>query len=314
MIAPLLALALLPAVFWDKGPETAAQLKQAGIQQVYVPASQDVSAWTSTGLKAVALDDATQQKWTKIPKPGVRYRMSQAGPTQVPWVDANGWRFERGVTRADYADLPAGSAAIAAAEAHMYNAEAILHAQADDMTALGAMMKFLKTVPDRLLPVRTNIGVVDDGTPLLGEVLNLLTRRNLLYHVVKTPQPQDAVTVQLDTPDFPRDSARDPYKFVEVVRNKVTDPKRVLRIYNTSVTVGRLTGNGERARLCLLNYTTMPVQDVRIRVLSRYKEGALQLSDRGNTPMADYYLDSDATEFTIPLLARYAVIDLERVP
>ena len=35
-----------------------------------------------------------------------------------------------------------------------------------------------------------NIGIVDDGSPAMEEVLNMLTRRNLLYRVVTAPDPQ----------------------------------------------------------------------------------------------------------------------------
>lgn len=314
MIVPLLALALVPTVYWDKGPDAAPQFKKAGIQQLSVPASDDAGLWSRAGIAVVPLDAARQKQFLKVPKPGVRYELGRAGPTQVPWVDSNGWRFERGLRQADYADLPTGAAPLAAAEAYMYDADALLHPQADDVDSLGAMLRFLGKLPQRQAPVRANIGVVDDGTPLVGEVLNLLTRRNLLYHVVQPPQGHEDLTVRLGSPDFPRDEAKNPYQFADHVRAKLTDDKRLVRIYNTTATIVRLTGDDQQVRLHLLNYTTMPVKDVRIRLLGRYGQSPLMLSNGGPGTMVDYYLDKEATEFTIPSLARYAVIDMKKVP
>lgn len=314
MVFPLFALAMAPAVYWDKGPDTATQLKKAGIEQVYVPSAQDRAAWTRAGLTAMPLDNTWQTQAQKVPKPGLRYKLNQSGPTAQPWVDSNGWRFERGLKRADYADLPAGAAALAAAEAHMYGVEALLHPQAEDLTPLGSMLHFLAGLPAGDTTARANIRVVDDGTPLVGEILNLLTRHNLLYRVASTAAKSDDLVVQLGSSEFPKEEARDPYHFADHVRNKLSDDKRLVRIYNTTATIVRLSGTDQRPRLHLLNYADRPVQDVRIRVLGRYAQAPLRLNDNSPDAMLDYSVDATGTEFTIPSLPKYAIVDLTRIP
>ena len=74
------------------------------------------------------------------------------------------------------------------------------------------MLRFIKSQEAPPMPELVNIGVVDDGSPAMGEVLNLLTRRNLLYKVVKEPDPGLDLNVQLGTPDFPAESGREPVR------------------------------------------------------------------------------------------------------
>ena len=120
-----------------------------------------------------------------MPSPGVRYLPNVARATNVPWIDSNGWRFARGLRKANYVKLPAGSAALAAAEAFVFNVDAILNPDPKDVDDLGTMLRFIKSQEAPPMPELVNIGVVDDGSPAMGEVLNLLTRQNLLYKVVK---------------------------------------------------------------------------------------------------------------------------------
>jgi hypothetical protein len=120
----------------------------------------------------------------EVPSPGVRYLPNVARATNVPWIDSNGWRFARGLRKANYVNVPAGSAALAAAEAFVFNVDAIVNPDPKDVDDLGTMLRFLKSQEAPPMPALVNIGVVDDGSPVMGEVLNLLTRRNLLYKVV----------------------------------------------------------------------------------------------------------------------------------
>ena len=67
-----------------------------------------------------------------------------ARATNVPWIDSNGWRFQRGIQKANYAKLPAGSAPLAAAEAFTFDVDAILNPDPADVEELGKMLRFLK--------------------------------------------------------------------------------------------------------------------------------------------------------------------------
>src|SRR6185503_19365540 len=119
----------------------------------------------------------------EVPSPGVRYLPNVARATNVPWIDSNGWRFARGLRNANYAKVPAGSAALAAAEAFVFSIDAIVDPDPKDVEDLGAMLRFIRSQAAPPMPELVNIGVVDDGSPVMGEVLNLLTRRNLLFRV-----------------------------------------------------------------------------------------------------------------------------------
>ena len=158
MLAFILA-AILPWLFWDQGVATANDIKNAGIEQPYVPADQ-VAAWKDAGFDARAFETA---KFLKLRAPGVQYRMDVASATNVPWVDANGWRFERGGVHQYYYDAPWRKATLAAAEAYAYGVEAVIHTEPRDLPAFGRMLAFLRTIDRADLPVLANIGVVDDG-------------------------------------------------------------------------------------------------------------------------------------------------------
>src|SRR6267378_3048610 len=178
--------AMLPWLYWDQGAATADAVKQAGIDRLYIPAEQE-AAWKAAGFDARAFDAA---KFVKLPAPGVQYRADVASATNVPWVDANGWRFERGGARAYYYDVPWRRASLAAAEAYASGVEAVIHPEPRDLPAFGRMLVFLRGVEGTELPARANIGIMDDGSSVTGEVLNLLARRNLLARVVTAPDPK----------------------------------------------------------------------------------------------------------------------------
>jgi hypothetical protein len=173
---PLAFLAvLLPTLFWDRPIDTADLLRKAGVERLYVPAGQE-QAWRKAGFAATAFDRAHA---VQAVAPAVEYHMDVSSATRVPWVDANGWRFDREPGRSYFYDAPAGSAALAAAEAFAYGVDAAIHAVPDDLAPLARMLRFLGEIDKPRLPVRANIGVVDDGSDTMAEVLNLLARHNL---------------------------------------------------------------------------------------------------------------------------------------
>jgi hypothetical protein len=179
------------------------------------------------------------------------------------------------------------------------------------------MLRFLKAQQQAPMPPLVNIGVVDDGTPIMAEVMNLLTRRNLLYKVVPKPDPSLDLNVQLGTPDFPADAAANPYEFAARVRAKLGDDKRLVRIYGTSTVLARLTGSGGRARLSLLSFSRRRqesggTQAMRVRLVGRYRPtrfaayGAVEGAELG-----DLRHPGNTTEFWVPDFTTLAVVDLE---
>ena len=141
---------------------------------------------------------------------GITARAGVASPTRAPWVVANGWRFTRHPDRKFIYDVPAGKAALAAAEAHAYGADVAMKIDPADVESLEAMLRFLEGLPAVDLPAVADLAVVDDGTAITGEVMNLLARRNLLFHIVQAPSTRFRINIVMGSPQYPREEAADP--------------------------------------------------------------------------------------------------------
>jgi hypothetical protein len=225
-------------------------------------------------------------------------------------VFTNGSRFLRDPAGKFLYDLPAGKAALAAAEAFAYGGDAILKIDPADVESLGQMLAFLATVPKNDLPDVADIGVVDDGSATMAEALNLLVRRNLLFRIVPAPSPQYRLSVKLGTADYPADAAKDPSAFALKVRRQLTDEQRSLRIFGTEIVIGRLTGDGSHVRLHLLNYGGRDTEGVRVRLRGTYPGGEAYVAGTGKVALEDRGVVDGGTEFTVPRLGPYGVVDL----
>ena len=301
----------LPLIYWTGGIETADSLKQAGVEQI-ATAPNSAAAWRKAGFKVVTVSQAELNRRNKLLTPRVAGRANVASATRRPWIDANGWRFVRDPAGKFYYDLPQGKAAMALAEAFAYKAGAILKIDPADLTEAGAMLAFIKNLPGEDYPPIADIGIVDDRSPETGEVINLLTRRNLLFKIVPAPAPQFTVNIKLGSKDYPKTSAADPSEFAQKVRQRLGDENRGLRIYGTETVICRLTGDGSRARLHLLNYGGREADGLRVRLRGNYGRAEASAFGLGRTELQDYVNDETATEFSIPKMGIYAVIDLIR--
>ena len=203
------------------------------------------SSLVNEGLAAKAPTDSEAAAFQPVPNPGIRFQANEAQATTAPWIDSNAWRFQRGIRKANYTKLPQGSAPLAAAEAFAFHVDAILNPEQADVPELAKFLRFLKTNERPPLPVMANIGIVDDHSPAMDEVLNMLTRRNLLYRVVPARDRQLDITVQLGTKDFPKESADNPSDFAARVRAKLGDDRRLVRLYGATTIIAHLTGDGK---------------------------------------------------------------------
>jgi hypothetical protein len=300
MMPAALAAVLLPMLFWDQPAGTADLLRKAGIERLGVPAGQ-AQVWQKLGFTATTFDRAHA---TQATAPKVEYHMDVASATRVPWVDANGWQFERNPGRAYFYDAPRGSAALVAAEAFAYGVEVAVRVTPEDLTMFGRMLRFLSQIAQPPLPLMANIGVIDDGSDTMGEVLNLMARHNLLFRIVPAADSKYELTVR-NTAD-----AADPYQFAMNVRHRLTDEKRLLRIYGSNVVLARLAGDGSRARVHLLNYGGAAIAGLRVRVLGTYRQGKLAAFDHPHATLQDFSVEDGAAEFTIPEMGAYVVVDL----
>lgn len=301
-----------------------AAIALASVTLVAQPSRVSVTSAAQTlierGVASAAPVDPAVQGFEAVPAPGIRFLPNVAHATTAPWIDSNGWRFQRGLRKAHYATLPEGSAALAAAEAFVFDVEAVLNPSATDVEPLGAMLTFLKTHAQPTLPALANIGIEDDGSPQMAEVMNLLIRRNLLYRVVSGKTRSLDLTVRLGSRDFPRALAANPHEFAARVRAKLGDDKRLVRIYGTTSVVARLTGDDRRARLYVLSYAGPTraqgrgLQPVRVRLLGRYQPtGVVIDSGPADAQLADITHPGKATEFSLPVFSTLAIVDLTRV-
>jgi hypothetical protein len=307
----LLLLAALPTLFWDGAADTAPALRQAGITKIQVPASR-LAAWK--GVPEFSAEASDLLKSMKLLAPTVNYRMNEASATNKPWLVHNGWRFLRRPQGLFYYDVTGEQAAMAAAEAFSYGIGATIKTDAAGLNPLGAMLAFLRTLPEVSLPAVADIGYIDDGSAASGEVMNLMVRGNLQFRLVSTPDRQLKVNVKLGTKEYPMEDAKNPGTVAHLVRANLGDEKRSLRIYGSDVVVGRLTAANGKARLHLLNYAgaNRKVDGIRVRVAGEYAKHELRVAGIAGVELQDYSVDAGATEFTLPELRTYAVIDLSR--
>jgi len=296
LTALLLLQLALPCVYSTQGVEGRATLEAAGVTRV--------------------CSDADLASRERLETPGIVARADLASPTRSPWIVANGWRFMRQPKEKYVYDVPAAKAALAAAEAFAYGADAVVRIQnledlRGDLRGLGAMLTFLGQLPRADLTPIADLAVVDDGSAVTGEVMNLLARRNLLFEIVRSPSPRYRINIAVGSPAYPREGAADPSAFALKIRRQLTDEQRTLRVYGSEVVLCHFTGAAGRIRLHLLNYGGRDVEGLRVRLRGAYRGQDAQVAGTGRVMLEDLIVADGATEFSLPRLTTYAVVDLE---
>ncbi len=305
----LLFLATLPALSWAQPVETAPAVRQAGVERLYVP-PEAVAAWQKAGFTAMPFGEKERASRVELQAPGVAGRPEVASATNRPWVDANGWRFVREPQGRFRCDVPARSVALAAAEVFAYGADVVLGVEPGALEDFGRMLAFVRSLPAGDLPAAADVAIEDDGSDTLDEILNLMARGNLLFKVVRGAAADVPLDVRIGSPEFPRESAEDPAAFALSVRRRLTDEKRSVRLYGSEAVLGRLLREGSRARLHLLNYGGQPIAGLRVRLLGTWGQPLALVFGEGRTAVEDYAARDGATEFSLPILGAYAVINL----
>lgn len=308
----LLALAVLPGLLWDQPPSTTPALLEAGVTSIQVPAAR-FKAWKHVtqpqAVEAAGLADAV-----KVPPPSVQYRMNIASATNSPWLVSNGWRFLRNPKGHFLYDVQGPRSALAAAEAFCYGAAALVQPDRDGLKPLVEMLEFLRGLGDNTAPPLADFGFIDDGSPIAGEVMNLMVRHNLLFRPLAKPDPNLKLTVRLGSKEFPLENAKNPGMMAHEIRAQLTDDKRSVRIYGSQVVVARLTTLPDGMRVHLLNYAgaERKVDGLRVRVLGNYPKHKVAAAGSPKIELLDCTSDAEGTEFTLPELKTYAVVDLTR--
>ena len=301
----------MPLLFWDGGIDTAPTLAKGGLHQIAVP-PEHAEQWKTQ--QAIEIQPFDPQSAVKLKPPATRYETSMASASRSPWVESNGWRMLRDPKAKFYYDATGSSGALAAAEAFMFGGNAAVHTDHAGFEPLCRMLVFLNALGEPGLPQLANIGFIDDGSRVSGEVMNLFVRRNLLFKIVPQPDPNLDLTVQPGTPKYSKKDAMNPGHFAELVRGDLTDDKRLLRIYGSNVVIGRLEGDANHMRVHLINCdpNAETPQDVRVRVKGVFAKHKAAIFGEDSAVLQDFSTDAVVTEFTVPQLAVYAVVDLSR--
>jgi hypothetical protein len=235
---------------------------------------------------------------TRVPPPGVRTRMNMAMATSAPWIDSNVWKYRRNPKATYVSDLKSKPLIIGMAEAFATNVALALETAPEQDGEYQQVLAFLKQIPDGPTTPWVNFVLQDDQSPQTAEVMNLMARRNLLFRV----DPRGELAPK----------GISPYDFMQDLREKIGDDKRVLRLFGSELTVAQLARDGNRVRLHLLNYGTRPVEDLRVRLKGKYSQGKIKVYSYKSpaSKLNEFVFEDGSTEFTLESLPSYAVIDL----
>jgi hypothetical protein len=308
-VSGFVLLAALPAIYWAQPIDTAPAVRRAGIQRLAVP-PEAAAAWRDAGFIVAPLGQRERSERTDLRAPGLSSFAERASATQRPWLVANGWRFLRAPAGRFWCDVPAGKAALAAAEAFAYGADEVLAIDPADLDAVGRMLAFLSSIPGTELPVAADLAIVDDGSAVVAEVLNLMARRNLLFRVTRDVMANIPLNVRIGSKEFPRKAAQDPEAFALSVRRQLTDERRSLRLFGSDVVLARLGRDASRAHLHLLNYGGRTIEGLRVRLLGSWVPAEAYVFGEDCTAIEDVVTAGGATELSLSTLGPYAVVDL----
>jgi hypothetical protein len=120
--------------------------------------------------------------------------------------------------------------------------------------------------------------------------------------------------IEPGTPEYPASQAANPEKFALALRSRLTDERRSLRVYGSEVVLTRLTGDASELRLQLINYGGGEVQGLRVRLRGAWTPGPARVLRHGTLAVEAPLTADGATEFSLPMLGPYAVVDLSAAP
>jgi len=308
-----LLVAALPVLFWDQPTTTAEDLRRAGIATLRVP-QERVAEWGRAGFDASPLTQEERSRRVTLKAPGIAARADLASATRRPWIDANGWRYLRRPGARYFVTAPQGAAVLAAAEAFAHGADVVLAIDASDLESLGQALGFFRALPEAERPGIADLVVVDDGSFATGELMNLLAGSNLLFQPVARATPEPPLVVELGSRAYPKSKAANPDALALEIRARLTDERRSLRLFGSEVVLARLTGDAGRLRLHLVNYGGREVEGLRVRVRGSWTPGDAHVLQHGRAAVEAPLVQDGATEFSLPVLGPYAVVDLVAAP
>ena len=85
-----------------------------------------------------------------------------------------------------------------------------------------------------------------------------------------------------------------------LLRQKLTDEKRMIRVYGSEVVLANLTGDPSKMQLHVINYGKRPIEGLRLRVRGSYTLQRVSNYDAAESKVEDFVKRDGGTEFTIP--------------
>jgi hypothetical protein len=243
--------------------------------------------------------------------PGIDAKVHVASATRSPWINANAWRFRRDPALLYVYQDPGRKSALAVAEAYTYGVRAAVRIPEDSGRA-SAMLDFVNSLKHPGASPVADVSFVDDGSALAGEVMNLLSRRNMLFRRLGPGDPANGKVIELGSAQFPKKLAENPSEFAYQVRRWLGDDNRTIRVYGSENVLAYVTRDNSFTRVHLLNYTANPVEGIRVRVRGQFRGVTLHVFDVPDAQPEELTSTEEATEFTIASMHEYSVIDLKR--
>jgi hypothetical protein len=179
-----------------------------------------------------------------------------------------------------------------------------------DRPAVERLRKMLASLPRETGETVGDLVVVDDGAEELEEIFNLMSRKNLLYRVAKSPDPRVRLNVRVGSKECPKELAGDPEEFSLRMRERV-DKGRLLRVWGAETVLGRVTRQGRGLRVHLLHYGNGTLEGIRLRVRGNFAAGRLWAAEFPDARLEEWENVDGGVEFYLPAIAAYAAIDLE---
>ncbi len=292
-------------------------LKEAGITHLLVasaPPAEFTAAAEKAGIKVETRAATIAGHWPRL-DPHVQTGPGEgatAAATGEAWIDSNGFLilYHRAMATGkpvllSYdppkdARLRPGSFELAVADATVFGGQAVLKLDERMRAGLAAaqprvlaewkriarQFQFAEQEAFRGQPA-ANIAVVADKLDPVGEVLNLLARRNLPFQVVAPSAKLDgfAAVISIGRPPLrvkgplliERKEVGDPSAFANEVRTLMGD-RRLYALANAETIISHpLRLADGRLAVHLINYAIDPVQDVRLRLMAAGKFSRAQL-------------------------------------
>lgn len=225
--------------------------------------------------------------------------MNMAMATSAPWIDSNLWKYRRNPKSSYVSDLKGKPLVIAMAEAFAAGVTLAIETTPEQEKEYQQVLAFLKKLPEGPSKPWVNWVLRDEPGAQAAEVMNLMSRRNLLFRV----DPKGDVSLA---------GVKNPYEFMQELREKLGDDKRLVRLFGSELTVAALSREGNRVRLHLLNYGTRPVENLRVRIKGNYMQKGIWphvYQSQAANPLTEFVSEDGFTEFTLVSLPSYAVID-----